>query len=168
MEFFFSFFFQSHRTGKLVSVSGTVIRVGNIKLQCSWMAFECAGCESMQCVKQPDGEFTQPTRCFDKNCHCRTFKPLRSSTYTQTFDWQTIRLQEQVPDDQVRGGACTFIFPSYFFCFSNNILMRMYAFSEKEVEYRARWNASCATTWLVRVRPAIRSPWWESCGYVFK
>lgn len=75
-----------------------------MKLQCSWLAFQCAGCETVQCVKQADGAFSQPSKCLNKECNFRTFHPLRSSTYTQTFDWQNVRLQEMVPDDQREGG----------------------------------------------------------------
>lgn len=85
-----------------MSVNGTVIRVSNVKLQCSWLAFECAGCSLMQSVKQQDGVFTQPRSCLNKECHFRTFKPMRSSEFTQTYDWQKIRIQEQVADDPVR------------------------------------------------------------------
>lgn len=90
--------------GKLVSICGTVIRVSNIKLQCSWLAFQCNGCDTVQCLKQTDGSFTQPSKCLNRECNYRTFHPLRSSPYTQTFDWQSVKLQELVPDDQREGG----------------------------------------------------------------
>lgn len=85
-----------------MSISGTVIRVSNTKLLCSWMAFQCVGCSTIQCVKQPDGAFTQPTKCLNSECHFRTFTALRSSSYTQTFDWQSVKIQELVPDEQVK------------------------------------------------------------------
>lgn len=89
--------------GKTVSVHGTVIRVSNVKLRCSWLAFKCVGCETIQCVKQEDGVFTQPTSCLDRECRLRTFLPQRMSSYTQTFNWQTIRVQEMAPDDRREG-----------------------------------------------------------------
>ena len=89
--------------GKTVSVHGTVIRVSNVKLRTSWLAFQCVGCQTIQCVKQPDGCFTQPTSCLDRDCRLRTFLPLRTSPYTQTFNWQTIRLQEMASDDRREG-----------------------------------------------------------------
>lgn len=76
-----------------------MIRVSNVKLRCSWLAFQCIGCETVQCVKQEDGVFVQPTSCLDKECRLRTFIPLKASPYTQTFDWQTIKLQETDSDE---------------------------------------------------------------------
>ena len=95
--------------GKLVSISGTVIRVSNTKLQCSWMAFQCNGCATVQCVKQPDGAFTQATKCLNKECYYKTFTALRSSPYTQTYDWQCVKVQELVPDDQASTRQSIFI-----------------------------------------------------------
>lgn len=85
----------------MVSVTGTAIRVSNVKLHCLWLAFQCVGCNTIQCVKQIDNGFVQPKTCLNKECSYRTFKSLYSSPYTQTYDWQTVRLQEQAPDDQV-------------------------------------------------------------------
>ncbi|XP_066995008.2 DNA helicase MCM8 isoform X2 [Anabrus simplex] len=90
--------------GKLVSVRGTIMRVGNIKLLCTWMAFECNTCHGMQCVKQPEGIFTEPTKCTTDGCKARSFSPLLSSPYTQTINWRSVRLQELVADDQREGG----------------------------------------------------------------
>lgn len=89
-------------SGKLVCVRGTIIRVGNMKLLCTWMGFQCNSCSSVQTVRQPDGVFTQPTVCASQACRARSFTPLCSSHYTQTLNWQTVRLQELVDDDQVR------------------------------------------------------------------
>lgn len=90
--------------GKLVSVRGTIIRVGNIKLLCVWMAFQCNTCHAMQCVKQPEGFFTQPAKCITEGCRAKSFTPLHSSPFTQTINWQSVRLQEIVADDQREGG----------------------------------------------------------------
>lgn len=90
--------------GKLVSVHGTIIRVGNIKLLCVWLAFQCNTCHATQCVKQPEGFFTQPTKCITEGCRAKSFTPLHSSPFTQTINWQSVRLQEIVADDQREGG----------------------------------------------------------------
>ncbi|XP_063243461.1 DNA helicase MCM8 [Bacillus rossius redtenbacheri] len=90
--------------GKLVSVRGTIIRVGNVKLLCTWMAFHCTSCLALQCVRQPEGIYTQPTVCIGENCKSRTFVALHSSEYTQTVNWQSVRLQELVADDNREGG----------------------------------------------------------------
>ncbi|XP_023713676.1 DNA helicase MCM8 isoform X1 [Cryptotermes secundus] len=90
--------------GKLVSVRGTIIRVGNIKLLCVWMAFQCNICHAVQCVKQPEGFFSQPTKCITEGCRAKSFTPLHSSPFTQTVNWQSVRLQEILADDQREGG----------------------------------------------------------------
>ncbi|RZF44587.1 hypothetical protein LSTR_LSTR001345 [Laodelphax striatellus] len=86
--------------GKLVSIQGTVIRVGQIKLLCAWLAFSCWRCAHVQCVAQIDGAYTPPTSCLQAGCQSRTFRPLYSSPYTQTVNWQTVKLQEILADDQ--------------------------------------------------------------------
>lgn len=90
--------------GKLVSVHGTIIRVGNIKLLCVWLAFQCNICHAVQCVKQPEGVFSQPTKCITGGCRAKSFTPLHSSPFTQTVNWQCVRLQEILADDQREGG----------------------------------------------------------------
>ncbi|XP_075223070.1 DNA helicase MCM8-like [Lycorma delicatula] len=94
----------SNSYGKLVSIKGTVIRVGNIKLLCTWLAFSCNKCSKIQCVQQPEGSYTLPTSCSAQGCLCRTFTPLCSSNFTQTVNWQTVKIQEIISDDQLDGG----------------------------------------------------------------
>jgi DNA helicase MCM8 len=90
--------------GKLASVHGTIIRIGNIKLLCVSMAFQCNTCLAVQCVKQPEGFFSQPTKCITEGCRAKSFSPLHSSPFTQTINWQSMRLQEIVADDQRESG----------------------------------------------------------------
>ncbi|XP_054257104.1 DNA helicase MCM8-like isoform X2 [Macrosteles quadrilineatus] len=90
--------------GKLVCVRGTIIRVSNMKLLCTWLGFQCNTCGSVQTVKQQEGLYTQPTVCGSPTCRVRSFTPLCSSSLTQTLNWQTVRLQELVDDDQREGG----------------------------------------------------------------
>ncbi|KAG8226903.1 hypothetical protein J437_LFUL007817 [Ladona fulva] len=90
--------------GKLISVRGTIIRAGNIKLLCDWLAFSCNSCQNVQCVKQPEGIYTQPTKCRTGGCRSKSFTPQRSSLLTLTVNWQSVRLQEIVADDQREGG----------------------------------------------------------------
>ncbi|XP_041352396.1 LOW QUALITY PROTEIN: DNA helicase MCM8-like [Gigantopelta aegis] len=90
--------------GKFVCVKGTVVRVGNIKPLCMTMGFECAGCGTMQCVALPDGKYIMPTKCPSTECRSRLFIPKRSSSFTETIDWQTIRVQEIIGDGQKESG----------------------------------------------------------------
>lgn len=90
--------------GKLVSIRGTVIRVGNLKLLCVWMAFSCNTCSSIQCVRQPQGKYTMPTKCSADGCRARSFTPKHASPFTQTVNYQSIRLQEIADDEHREGG----------------------------------------------------------------
>ncbi|XP_050681276.1 DNA helicase MCM8 [Leptidea sinapis] len=79
--------------GKLVTIKGTVIRVGSVGLICTSMAFECSSCHSLQAVIQPQGLFTAPSICQScRNGH--KFEPIQSSPYTNTTDWQVAKIQE--------------------------------------------------------------------------
>ncbi|EEB12334.1 DNA replication licensing factor MCM8, putative [Pediculus humanus corporis] len=95
---------KSNYFGKLITVRGTIIRVGSVKLVCTWMAFQCDICESVQCFRQLDGIYTPPKYCCDRECRSKTFTPLLSSPYTKTVSFQNVRLQEIVTDDNRESG----------------------------------------------------------------
>ncbi|XP_075973567.1 minichromosome maintenance 8 factor recombination-defective [Anticarsia gemmatalis] len=79
--------------GKLVTIKGTVIRVGSVGLICTSMAFECSSCHNIQAVVQPQGVFTAPVSC--THCHGGSkYEPLQSSPFTNTTDWQVAKIQE--------------------------------------------------------------------------
>lgn len=79
--------------GKLVTIKGTVIRVGSVGLICTSMAFECSSCHNIQAVIQPQGIFTAPVSC--THCHGGAkYEPLQSSPFTNTTDWQVAKIQE--------------------------------------------------------------------------
>ncbi|XP_034239092.1 DNA helicase MCM8-like, partial [Thrips palmi] len=90
--------------GKLVSIRGTVIRVGNLKLLSVWMAFSCNTCGSIQCVRQPQGKYTLPSKCSGDNCRSRSYAPKHSSPFTQTVNYQSIKVQEIADDEHREGG----------------------------------------------------------------
>ncbi|XP_026758973.2 DNA helicase MCM8-like [Galleria mellonella] len=79
--------------GKLVTIKGTVIRVGSVGLICTSMAFECSSCHNIQAVIQPQGVFTAPICCQSCNGGSK-FEPLQSSPFTNTTDWQIAKIQE--------------------------------------------------------------------------
>lgn len=82
--------------GKLISVRGTVIRAASSQILNSWMAFRCSLCHGQQAIRQTDGTLVVPNGCRD-GCKARSnFVPLRSSVYTRTEAFQTIRLQESM------------------------------------------------------------------------
>ncbi|XP_013177468.1 PREDICTED: DNA helicase MCM8 [Papilio xuthus] len=79
--------------GKLVTIKGTVIKVGSVGLICTSMAFECTSCHNIQVVIQPQGIFTAPNFC--QSCQSgHKFEPLQSSPFTNTTDWQVAKIQE--------------------------------------------------------------------------
>ncbi|KAK2714741.1 DNA helicase MCM8-like isoform X1 [Artemia franciscana] len=86
--------------GKLVTVKGTVIRVTNVKPMVKFLAFKCRSCNSESAVLQPDGIYTVPEKCPVPGCRGQAFIPVRSSPKTKTMDWQTVRIQEILDDDQ--------------------------------------------------------------------
>ncbi|XP_055635783.1 DNA helicase MCM8 isoform X2 [Toxorhynchites rutilus septentrionalis] len=82
--------------GKLISVRGTVIRAASSQILNSWMTFSCSLCHGQQAIQQTDGLLVVPNSCRD-GCKARSnFVPLRSSIYTRTEAFQTIRLQESM------------------------------------------------------------------------
>ncbi|XP_029449349.1 DNA helicase MCM8-like isoform X2 [Rhinatrema bivittatum] len=90
--------------GKYVSLRGTVVRVGNIKPLCIKMAFVCNICGDVQSHSLPDGKYTLPSKCLGPECRGRSFTANRSSPLTVTVDWQSIKVQELMSDDQREAG----------------------------------------------------------------
>ncbi|XP_058540906.1 DNA helicase MCM8 isoform X4 [Neofelis nebulosa] len=90
--------------GKYIALRGTVVRVSNIKPLCTKMAFLCAACGEVQGFPLPDGKYNLPTKCPVPICRGRSFTALRSSPLTVTMDWQSIKIQELMSDDQREAG----------------------------------------------------------------
>nr|XP_060642079.1 DNA helicase MCM8 isoform X2 [Anolis sagrei ordinatus] len=90
--------------GKYIALRGTVVRVSNIKPICTKMAFICSTCGNTQSFPLPDGKYTLPTKCPLPECHGRSFTADRGSPYTITVDWQSIKIQELMSDDQREAG----------------------------------------------------------------
>ncbi|XP_049555956.1 DNA helicase MCM8 isoform X4 [Orcinus orca] len=90
--------------GKYIALRGTVVRVSNIKPLCTKMAFLCAACGEIQSFSLPDGKYNLPTKCPVPACRGKSFTALRSSPLTVTMDWQSIKIQESMSDDQREAG----------------------------------------------------------------
>ncbi|KAM6084691.1 DNA helicase MCM8 isoform 3-T3 [Theristicus caerulescens] len=90
--------------GKYIALRGTVVRVSNIKPLCTKLAFVCGTCGDVQSVPLPDGKYTLPTKCLVPECRGRSFTADRSSPLTTTVDWQSVKLQELMSDDQREAG----------------------------------------------------------------
>ncbi|XP_078352072.1 DNA helicase MCM8-like isoform X2 [Oculina patagonica] len=95
---------KSNYFGKFVAIHGTVIRVSNVKPLVKKMAFSCNLCSETQVIHLADGKYSMPTKCSSVDCRGRSFTPERSSPMTETIDWQTVRVQEIMDDDQRESG----------------------------------------------------------------
>ncbi|GJQ10624.1 hypothetical protein GpartN1_g2415.t1 [Galdieria partita] len=78
--------------GKLVSVTGTVIRVSNIRQQVLTIPFICCRCGNEILKYLPDYKYCVPHKCISDTCKSKMFKPVRNRALT--VDWQKIRIQE--------------------------------------------------------------------------
>nr|VZH99060.1 unnamed protein product [Spirometra erinaceieuropaei] len=86
---------RANHLGRLVSIRGTVARLGPIKPLCIRLAFRCSVCENEQVlVLGEDGGFIQPTKCPEKGCRSKSFVPLFESASTQVVDTRSMILQE--------------------------------------------------------------------------
>uniref|UniRef100_M4AIM6 DNA helicase MCM8 n=1 Tax=Xiphophorus maculatus TaxID=8083 RepID=M4AIM6_XIPMA len=90
--------------GRMVCVRGTVVRVSNIRPQCTRMAFKCQTCASILTLPLQHGKYATPTKCIQPGCRTRSFIPLRSSPSTKTVDWQIIKVQELMGGEQRETG----------------------------------------------------------------
>ncbi|XP_074039744.1 DNA helicase MCM8 isoform X3 [Leptinotarsa decemlineata] len=87
--------------GKLVTVKGTVIKAGHVKLMCQYMTFSCSICSGTQIVKQVDGTYTPPTKCQTVGCRAQSnFNAEPMSNFNRTMSWQSIKIQELLGSEQ--------------------------------------------------------------------
>lgn len=97
-------YFKNHflESGKLVTIGGTVIKAGHVRLICQYLTFTCSSCNGTQLVKQIDGSYTLPLNCPTKNCRAQSkFSPIYSSNSNRTVSWQAIKIQELIGTEQV-------------------------------------------------------------------
>ena len=95
--------------GRLVSVTGTVVRASGVKPLPTAVGFECASCGGVSRVPLDAGRWAgAPRACFGggggsngNNCRGKRFFPDLASA--ETVDWQRLRLQD-LPVDGVGGG----------------------------------------------------------------
>ncbi|XP_049635117.1 DNA helicase MCM8 [Suncus etruscus] len=95
---------RANSYGKYIALKGTVVRVSNIKPLCTKMAFLCAACGEVQSFSLQDGKYNLPTKCPVSVCRGKSFTALRNSPLTVTMDWQLIKIQELISDDQREAG----------------------------------------------------------------
>ncbi|KAK6099497.1 hypothetical protein MT418_000910 [Batrachochytrium dendrobatidis] len=91
--------------GKFISVRGTVVRVSSIRPLTTQIAMRCTKCDNSQTQVLQDGKFGLPVKCETFRCRGKSFQADRSAdSSTHTIDWQRIRIQEKLADDQVDSG----------------------------------------------------------------
>ncbi|KAM7408330.1 hypothetical protein PAMA_002164 [Pampus argenteus] len=90
--------------GRLVCVRGTVVRVSNIRPQCTRLAFRCLACSHTLSLPLQHGKYATPTKCTQPDCRSRSFAACRSSPFTHTVDWQIIKVQELMGGEQREAG----------------------------------------------------------------
>ncbi|KAI8840963.1 DNA replication licensing factor MCM8 [Chytriomyces cf. hyalinus JEL632] len=98
---------KANLMGRFISIRGTIVRVSSIKPVVTQISFICSTCSQTQVLEQFDGKYRAPMKCVggDNSCRGKTFLPDRSGlSETKTVDWQRIRIQEKLPDDQKDSG----------------------------------------------------------------
>ncbi|KAJ3096603.1 DNA replication licensing factor mcm8, partial [Physocladia obscura] len=96
---------KSNLMGRFITIRGTIVRVSSIKPIVTRISFSCTSCSATQVILQIDGKYKTPTSCPGDGCRGRTFVPERSGlSDTKTVDWQRIRVQEKLPEDQKDSG----------------------------------------------------------------
>lgn len=68
--------------GKLVSLTGYVVRVSSIQPLVAHAAFECAKCGALSRVHFEDGKFAPPDRCANAHCRAKVFELRRDTAVT--------------------------------------------------------------------------------------
>ncbi|KAJ3379512.1 DNA replication licensing factor mcm8 [Lobulomyces angularis] len=71
------------------------------------MSFICSNCLQTQVEYFVDGKYQLPSKCSTFSCKGKSFSPQRgveADGKTKTMDWQKIRIQEKLADDQVDSG----------------------------------------------------------------
>ena len=93
---------KSFYIGKFVSISGTVIRMGEVKPIVLSMDFQCTRCEDTQTLLLPDGKYVVPVSCLTPGCRSKLFMPLRDAAKTE--DWQVLKIQENLQGNLAESG----------------------------------------------------------------
>jgi DNA helicase MCM8 len=95
-------FVKSNLIGRFVCVTGTVVRVSTIKPLLHKMKFICSKCNSEVWSLCPDGKLEPPVAC--TSSHCRSRSLIADKSTAVTVDWQKIRLQEIIDDENREEG----------------------------------------------------------------
>ena len=89
--------------GKLVSIRGSVIRVGRVKHLAEWIVFICRKCSLQMIMKQPGGIYTVPKKC--SICGVSKFRAMLDAPQVKSVFYQTIKIQELLDNEQNSKGC---------------------------------------------------------------
>ena len=89
--------------GKLVSIRGSVIRVGRVKHLAEWIVFICRKCSLQMIIKQPGGIYTVPKKC--SICGVSKFRAMLDAPQVKSVFYQTIKIQELLDNEQNSKGC---------------------------------------------------------------
>nr|CAB3263697.1 DNA helicase MCM8 [Phallusia mammillata] len=95
---------KARSIGNFVSVRGTLVKVGNVRPMCTTMAFKCGTCGQLQALLLVDNKYALPNSCIAEKCRGRNFEPLRNHPLTEITDYQVVKLQEALSDEQREAG----------------------------------------------------------------
>ncbi len=85
---------KAHYIGRLIAVSGTVIRASGIRPRVMQMSFKCQKCGASIAKLLEDGRFNLPISCSSPQCKTKKFEP--EFELATSVDWQSIRIQESI------------------------------------------------------------------------
>lgn len=90
---------RANRVGSLLSVNGTVVRVGPAKPLLDKMAIQCLKCMDINMLECPGGALKMPTKCKISGCNGKAFAQLRDHPATIMRNWQQVKIQEPATED---------------------------------------------------------------------
>ncbi len=87
---------RSRHIGKLIKISGIMMRASEVKPLLRVGAFRCKACKTLIYVNQEDGQYTVPESCTNQDCsYYGKRPPVRLDPLESVFeDWQKVRIQE--------------------------------------------------------------------------
>lgn len=87
---------RSKHIGKLIQVSGILMRASEVKPLLRIGAFRCKSCKTLLLVHQEDGQYAVPDTCDNQDCaYYGRRPPVRLNPIESVFeDWQRVRIQE--------------------------------------------------------------------------
>ena len=83
---------KASHLGRIVTVTGSVVRAGPVRPKVTEMSFVCGKCGSVAKQSFEDGRFCPPRACAGEGCRSRTFAP--SYSEASAMDSQVVRVQE--------------------------------------------------------------------------